>query len=160
MTLFRAGRSIGVTRWRPLYREFDKPVGVAGCINEVELAENILRTGDADFVSVAHTLHAAPDWARPLRTGDGDEVAGAVRVRASRATFASRAGREHLVSADGNALVPEASCPRRSSSAQGLRGPETAVQLARRGGAVRVLEREQQIGGQFALACGLKGYPE
>lgn len=155
------------------YREFGKPVGVVGRINEVELAEDILRAGDADLVSVGRALHAAPDWARALLAGDGEEVAGAaprpciacnlcideLGAGSSRCSVNPRAGREHLLPATKVAMFP-ASLPETLVVGAGPAGLETAVQLARLGGAVRVQERELQIGGQFAWASGLKGYPE
>lgn len=159
------------------YREFGKPVSVAGRITTPSLAEDIVRRGDADLVSIARGLHADPRWAQPVLTSSaadaGHASAAAPRPCIAcnvcidelgagpvRCTVNPRAGRETqlpwlsdescIVAGAGETLVVGA----------GPAGLETAVQLARRGLPVRLLERDAELGGQFALAARLKGYPE
>ena len=50
-------------------RDFDIPVGVAGRITSPEIAARIIESGQANFVSMARTLHADPDF--PNRAIDG-----------------------------------------------------------------------------------------
>ncbi|MGR6917492.1 oxidoreductase [[Actinomadura] parvosata] len=86
------------------YGALGLPVGVAGRISTPETAEEIVATGQADFVSLARALHADPDFphhaltGRPYRPciacnlcidrlGTGEPIPCAVNARA---------GREHL----------------------------------------------------------------
>jgi 2,4-dienoyl-CoA reductase-like NADH-dependent reductase (Old Yellow Enzyme family) len=70
-------------RSRPLVREIRRAVAEAGCTTPVvaaggvgsfELAEEILRSGDADIVGAARQSLADPDWFLKTRLGRGDEV--------------------------------------------------------------------------------------
>ncbi len=58
-----------LARYAQPYRDFGMPVGVAGRISTPDVAEQIVGGGQADFVSLARTLHADPDF--PLRALDG-----------------------------------------------------------------------------------------
>ena len=53
---------------------FSVPVVAAGGIGTFELAEEILRRGDADIVRAARQSLADPDWFLKARAGRGDEV--------------------------------------------------------------------------------------
>ncbi|MFT4085486.1 MAG: FAD-dependent oxidoreductase [Nocardioides sp.] len=53
----------------PYRSDHGLPVGVAGRINTPQTAAEILAAGQADFLSLARTLHADPDF--PLRALDG-----------------------------------------------------------------------------------------
>jgi dimethylglycine catabolism A len=50
------------------------PVVATGKINTPELAERILRDGDADLIGMARPLLADPDWPRKVQTGRWDTV--------------------------------------------------------------------------------------
>ncbi|HEV2863244.1 MAG TPA: hypothetical protein VGX48_19680 [Pyrinomonadaceae bacterium] len=50
------------------------PVVAAGGVGTFELAEEILRNGDADIVAAARQSLADPDWFLKIRMGRGDEV--------------------------------------------------------------------------------------
>jgi dimethylglycine catabolism A len=50
------------------------PVVAAGGINSFELAESVLRRGEADLVAAARQSLADPDWGLKVREGRGDEV--------------------------------------------------------------------------------------
>ncbi|HLM57735.1 MAG TPA: hypothetical protein VK422_16635 [Pyrinomonadaceae bacterium] len=67
----------------PLVREIKRavaaaghttPVVAAGGVGTFELAEEILRNGDADIVAAARQSLADPDWFLKIRLGRGDEV--------------------------------------------------------------------------------------
>jgi 2,4-dienoyl-CoA reductase-like NADH-dependent reductase (Old Yellow Enzyme family) len=53
---------------------FSTPVVVSGGIGTFELAESILRNGEADIVAAARQSLADPDWFRKIRLGRGAEV--------------------------------------------------------------------------------------
>jgi dimethylglycine catabolism A len=53
---------------------FETPVVAAGGVGTFELAEEILRRGDADIVGAARQSLADPDWFLKTRAGRGEEV--------------------------------------------------------------------------------------
>ena len=53
---------------------FQTPVVAAGGVGTFELAEEILRRGDADIVGAARQSLADPDWFLKTRAGRGSEV--------------------------------------------------------------------------------------
>jgi 2,4-dienoyl-CoA reductase-like NADH-dependent reductase (Old Yellow Enzyme family) len=53
---------------------FETPVVAAGGVGTFELAEEILRRGDADIVGAARQTLADPDWFLKVRAGRGAEV--------------------------------------------------------------------------------------
>jgi len=53
---------------------FRVPVVAAGGVGTFELAEEILRRGDADIVGAARQSLADPDWFQKVRAGRGAEV--------------------------------------------------------------------------------------
>lgn len=52
----------------------DTPVVVAGGIGTFDLAEGILRRGEADLIGAARQTLADPDWFRKIREGRGEEI--------------------------------------------------------------------------------------
>ena len=147
------------------YRQFGRPVSVAGRIATPESAEAILRSGQADLVSLARALHAGPTW--PLwALGEApaprpciacalcsDELALHGPIRCS---VNPEAGREHEAR-------PASSGERRDQVVivgAGPAGLELACALARGGRRVRLVEREPWFGGQLALAARTRQYPQ
>jgi 2,4-dienoyl-CoA reductase-like NADH-dependent reductase (Old Yellow Enzyme family) len=55
-------------------RGLDTPVVASGGIGTFELAESILRNGEADIIAAARQSLADPDWFRKIRLGRGREV--------------------------------------------------------------------------------------
>ncbi|HEY7699079.1 MAG TPA: NADH:flavin oxidoreductase, partial [Vicinamibacteria bacterium] len=55
-------------------RGLETPVVASGGIGTFELAESILRNGEADIVAAARQSLADPDWFRKVRLGRGSEV--------------------------------------------------------------------------------------
>jgi len=51
------------------FREFGRPIVVAGRITTAAVAEAILAAGQADLVAVGRALHADPDWPRLVLQG-------------------------------------------------------------------------------------------
>ena len=50
------------------------PVSIVGRINHPELAEEILETGKADFISLGRALHADPYWPRKAEEGRVEDI--------------------------------------------------------------------------------------
>ncbi|WP_222871752.1 FAD-dependent oxidoreductase [Nonomuraea sp. PA05] len=145
------------------YRALGLPVGVAGRISTPDSAEAIVAGGSADFVSLARTLHADPDFPRHALAGRPHRPCIACNHCIDRlgtgepipCTVNARVGREHLPTAQASAtglsvLVVGA----------GPAGLEVARLLAEQGQHVQVLEREEHVGGRVALAGRLRAYPE
>ena len=55
-------------------RGLETPIVASGGIGTFELAESILRNGEADIVAAARQSLADPDWFRKIRIGRGGEV--------------------------------------------------------------------------------------
>lgn len=145
------------------YRALGLPVGVAGRISTPDSAEAIVAGGLADFVSLARTLHADPDFPRHALTGGSYRPCIACNLCIDRlgtgepipCSVNTMAGREYLG-------APSAVGKRASVLVVGAgpAGLEAARLLAGQGLRVRVLERAGHVGGRFALACRLAAYPE
>jgi 2,4-dienoyl-CoA reductase-like NADH-dependent reductase (Old Yellow Enzyme family)/thioredoxin reductase len=159
------------------YQAFGKVTGVAGRINSLQAAEEIVAGGQADFVSLARALHADPQWAtkvligiepRPCiacnlcidQLGTGEPIPCTVNPAAGReAEF--RTGNESTTGAVASTRPPR---PPLVQSAlvvgAGPAGLEVARSLAEHGWRVELRERADRLGGQFALASTLHEYPE
>ncbi|WP_206058070.1 FAD-dependent oxidoreductase [Nonomuraea zeae] len=145
------------------YRALGLPVGVAGRISTPESAEAIVAGGRADFVSMARTLHADPDFPRRVLAGEPYRPCIACNYCIDRlgsgepipCSVNPQAGREHL--GPPGAPAEKASVLVIGAGPAGL---ETARLLAGHGHRVRVLERAEHVGGRFALAAGLHDHPE
>ncbi|WP_392958709.1 FAD-dependent oxidoreductase [Streptomyces sp. LN245] len=147
------------------YRQhFGLPVGVAGRINSARAAARIVVSGQADFVSLARTLHADPAFPQRVLSGDAyrpciacnrciDELHDNQPIGCS---VNARAGREEV----------ENAAPHRAARARilvvggGPAGMETARLLAEDGHTVRLLEAGLRLGGAFRLAAGLRQHPD
>lgn len=160
------------------YQSLGRPVGVAGRINSVEVAEDIVLTGDADVVTMARALHADPDWTRKVFAGfnprpciacnlcidllgTGEPIPCTVNadvgleyerrsLRTECDMVATVAAREPKEDLHARVTIVGA----------GPSGLEAARLLSDAGLQVTLFERESQIGGQFALASSLHEYPE
>lgn len=55
-------------------REVNIPVSIAGRINDPAFADNILKEGKSDFVSMARSLHADPQWPNLAQEGRFDDI--------------------------------------------------------------------------------------
>jgi 2,4-dienoyl-CoA reductase-like NADH-dependent reductase (Old Yellow Enzyme family)/thioredoxin reductase len=145
------------------YRALGLPVGVAGRISTPESAEAIVAGGRADFVSLARTLHADPDFPRHALTGGRYRPCIACNLCIDRlgtgepipCSVNPLAGREYL----GEPAAPAAKASVVVIGA-GPAGLEAARRLAEHGQRVRVLEAAGHVGGQFALAGRLPALPE
>jgi 2,4-dienoyl-CoA reductase-like NADH-dependent reductase (Old Yellow Enzyme family)/thioredoxin reductase len=145
------------------YRSFGLPVGVAGRISTPEVAAGIVAGGQADFVSMARTLHADPDFPnralagqryRPCiacnycidNLGSGEPIPCTVNPWVGREAEEVRPPLHGPVS-----VVVVGACPA---------GLAAARDLARAGAQVEVYEARDRVGGNFGPAARLHEYPE
>lgn len=147
-------------------RDFDIPVGVAGRINTPEAADAVIGSGKADFVSLARTLHADPDF--PNRVLRGERYRPCIACNYCIDSLAAGpipcsvnpwVGREldrpvHLPS------LPSAATIRVAIVGGGPSGMAAARELALAGHHVDLFEERDRLGGDFILASALHEYPE
>ncbi|MFC0448538.1 FAD-dependent oxidoreductase [Rhodococcus jostii] len=143
-------------------RDFDLPVGVAGRINSPEAAAQIIESGQADFVSMARTLHADPDF--PNRALDGARYRPCIACNYCIDSLAAGpvpcsvnpwVGRE-LAQPSTPADLPV----RVAVVGGGPSGMAAARDLALAGHRVDLYDERESLGGDFALASRLHEYPE
>lgn len=147
------------------YRRFGRPVSVAGRITTPAAAAQVLADGLADLVVVGRALHADPDWAEhALR---GTEPRPCISCNQGCAdVIHSGLPLWCAVNPQTGAEARRTPAPRASTAGRllvvggGPAGLEAAVTAARSGLKVRLLERAHTIGGQFALAAGLRSKPQ
>ncbi|MCB8913787.1 FAD-dependent oxidoreductase [Rhodococcus rhodochrous] len=146
----------------PYTRDFDLPVGVAGRINTPEVAEHIIASGQADFVSMARTLHADPEF--PNRALAGTRYRPCIACNYCIDSLAAGpvpcsvnpwVGRE-LEQPAGPAPAPV----RVAVIGGGPAGLSAARELAAAGHHVDLYDERGSLGGDFALASVLHEYPE
>jgi 2,4-dienoyl-CoA reductase-like NADH-dependent reductase (Old Yellow Enzyme family) len=142
---------------RPIREAAGVPVIASGTIHDPELAERLVREGDADFVSMARPLFADPDLPAKILSDRAEDLRPCIRCNTCLAreqgglrgycAVNPRTGREH------ETVAP----PTRKKSVAvigaGPAGIEAALTAAARGHAVTLFERASRIGGQLALAA-------
>ncbi|XVQ06917.1 FAD-dependent oxidoreductase [Spirillospora sp. CA-255316] len=145
------------------YRDLGHPVGVAGRINVPDAAEQLIAGGHADFVSMARALHADPSWPRYVLNGRRFRPCIACNLCIDRLHSGEPVPCTVNPDAGRAPLAPVRRTPARRTVlviGAGPAGLEAARLIARQGHRVQITEREPGIGGNFALAAGLKGHPE
>ena len=141
----------------------DIPVFGVGSATSVEQAEEVLASGIADMVALTRGQLADPDLATKLLTGATDGIRHCIRLNQG---CLGRGSQGLAVSCTVN---PEAGreqepAPRRARrpgrwtvAGGGPAGLRAALDLARLGHAVTLLEREQALGGQLLRATRVPG---
>ncbi len=137
------------------------PVIVGQRINTPELAEQLLRHGDADLVGMARAFITDPDWVAKVREGQAERIRPCIGLNQDCRAFAPHlhcavnpaAGRELLP--EFGAMRPTASPRRIAVIGAGPGGIEAARVAALRGHAVTLFEASDGIGGQFLYASAL-----
>ncbi|KSZ56408.1 NADH-dependent oxidoreductase [Rhodococcus pyridinivorans KG-16] len=146
----------------PYTRDFDIPVGVAGRINTPEAAEHIIASGQADFVSMARTLHADPEF--PNRALAGTRYRPCIACNYCIDSLAAGpvpcsvnpwVGRELEQPTE-----PAATPVRVAVIGGGPSGLSVSRELASAGHHVALYDERGTLGGDFALASDLHEYPE
>lgn len=146
----------------PYARDYGIPVGVAGRISTPETAAEIIASGQADFVSLARTLHADPDFCN--RALDGGRYRPCIACNHCIDSLAAGpvpctvnpwVGRE----AD-EPEKPAAHTVRVAVVGAGPAGMGVARELAIAGHTVDLYDERPETGGDFALASRLHEYPE
>ena len=144
---------------RPIRQAAKAPVIASGTIHDPELAERLVREGDADFVSQARPLFADPELPAKLLSGRREQIRPCIRCNTCLAreqgglrgycAVNPRTGREHegLHRSTGKKQV--------AVIGAGPAGIEAALTAAARGHAVSLYECTGRIGGQIAAAARL-----
>ncbi len=133
------------------------PVGVVGRINDPALAEQILRDGHADFVSLGRPLLADPEFANKAREGRSADIRPCIACNEGcfqrlyahldiSCVVNPRAGREAMYPE-----VPAAKAKRVLVIGGGPGGMMAALTAAARGHHVVLCERGTRLGGQLLM---------
>jgi len=137
----------------------DVPVLVVGRITDPLVAENILRKGDADMVSLGRALLADPELPRKAQEGRLDDIAPCIgcsigcfgritQLQPLTCTVNPTVGREREM-----AIAPAAKPKKVLVAGGGPGGMEAARVAALRGHDVTLYEKESSLGGQYTLAA-------
>ena len=137
------------------------PVVAVGAIDSPELAESIIAEGKADFVAVARSIIADPEWPNKARRGQRDMITPCIRCEACR----GRTGRYSQCTVNpknGRAMRllyvdPKPVRKKVAVIGGGVGGMQAALTAVERGHDVTLFEKTDRLGG--ILACfGDKDY--
>ena len=135
----------------------DVPVIVTGRFRTPAIAEDVIASGDADFIGLGRALLSDPEWALKAREGREAEIRPCIGIvqDCRRAigligcTIYARTGREREWGAERRAAAPG----RVVVAGGGPAGLETARVAAEAGHEVILLERADRLGGQLRVAA-------
>jgi 2,4-dienoyl-CoA reductase (NADPH2) len=157
------------TPWARAIREaVTVPVIASNRINTLELADQVLAAGEADFVSLARPFLADPEIVAKSRPGDRRAVNICIACNQAcidRSIFDRRvscvvnprAGYELELPAERGRAEHRSPGARVAVIGGGPAGMEAARALAAAGHRVELFEAAQQLGGQFRMACRIPG---
>ncbi len=139
------------------------PVIVAGKVN-AELADKVISEGKVDFIAMGRPLLADPELPNKIREGRVDDLRRCIYCNncLKSATDAAAGPMSCTV----NPFVArEAKYPLKPAAKPkkvmvvggGLAGMEMAMYLTERGHTVALYEKENELGGQWNIACALPG---
>lgn len=142
------------------------PISVAGRINDPSVAEHVLASGDADFVTMGRALHADPEFPRKAREGRLNEICTCIACNQGCNDFQMR--REPVVCLVNTATGREREYALRAAERRlrvivvgaGPAGLECARVLALRGHRVTIFDRSSEPGGQLLLSRCIPGREE
>lgn len=158
MTSPRAGLAAEASTFR---RHLRVPVGVAGRIRTPQEAEMIIASGQADFVAMARTFIAEPNWVVKIKASQVNQIRPCMSCSQACFGFTLRglpAGCVINASAGRELEVPSVS--KRARNPQhvaivggGPAGMECARIAAERGHRITLFEETQRLGGAMRLAA-------
>ncbi|GAB77923.1 2,4-dienoyl-CoA reductase (NADPH2) [Austwickia chelonae] len=142
------------------------PVIASNRINDPDVAERILATGQADLISMARPFLADPHWVAKAAGGRPQEINTCIACNQACLdhTFVGkpvsclvnpRAGHERSLQ-----ILPTTHPRRIAVVGAGVAGLAAATTLAERGHQVDLYEASERIGGQFELAANIPGKEE
>lgn len=140
-------------------RAVSVPVTVAGRINDPAFAEDILREGKADFISLARALHADPDFPRKSQEGRLGDIC--MCIACMQGCIDILGTGNPLFCAVNSAVGKERENAIRKTTTRkkvvvvggGPGGMEAARVAALRGHEVTLYEKEDKLGGQLIWAA-------
>ena len=147
-------------------QELRLPLITTNRINTPDVAEQILASGEADMVSMARPLLADPEWPAKTRRGESELINTCIACnqacldhvfenKHASCLVNPRAGRETEL------LIQAAVAPRYYVViGAGPAGLACATTLAERGHRVQLIDRHDEIGGQFNYAKRIPGKEE
>lgn len=126
------------------------PVVTVGAIDSPELAEAIIAEGKADFVAVARSLIADPEWPNKARRGQREQITPCIRCEKCRSfhyfrqcSVNPREGRyQRLLYMDKNPVPKKVAV-----IGGGVGGMQAALTAAQRGHDVTLWEKTDRLGG-------------
>ena len=138
----------------------DIPVVACGAINDPVLAEQIIREGKADLVSMARPLLADPDLPVKTKRGNLKDIRPCIRcnecVSQIRISRAVKCAVNFIAGREGRFALTPVACPKEVLViGGGPAGLEAALVSALRGHRVTLVERERELGGHLRLASFL-----
>ncbi|MFC1919097.1 FAD-dependent oxidoreductase [Chloroflexota bacterium] len=137
------------------------PVITVGKIVDPFFAEEILRQGKADFVALGRALLADPEWANKAKDGRFEEIRSCIYCLNCNNTIHRPTPRKGVACSVNPAVLREKEFILRSATTAkkvmviggGPAGMEAARTLAERGHQVTLYEKNDHLGGQWAIAC-------
>ena len=130
-----------------------KPVATIGALNDPEMMEEIIASGQADVVYMGRALLADPYLPQKVMTGEDDKIVKCLRcfacmaerpvTQTRRCTVNPLIGRE----IEGTEVLPAAKKKKVMIAGAGVAGLKAAVTAAQRGHQVILCEKSSEVGG-------------
>jgi len=130
------------------------PVVAVGAIDTPELAEEIIASGKADFVAVARSLIADPEWPNKARRGQREEITPCIRCEKCRSFHYYRQCSVNPREGRYQRLLYMSPLPAKKRVAViggGVGGMQAALTAAERGHEVTLFEKAPELGGVLAF---------
>jgi len=155
--------ALNAAQARAVKNVVDVPVMVVGRIHTPELAEKILRAGDADLIVMGRPMLADPDWPSKAKSGRSVEIRRCIScqncIDAMESRMAMDCAVNPMTGREAELRLDPATTPRNVVViGGGPGGLEAARVAALRGHRVRLFERTGRLGG--ALVAASTVHPE